>query len=118
MPIATDDSGPAATNVSPKLLGLRQLCDDFDIKWHWRHKESTLEGLIKDKQPPVTANETETIVVDGMACNDTNTFTNDSTQGVVAKREIPQDVLDALAYCNSYHRANTARIKEYIESIL
>ena len=113
----TDDSGVAAMSVSAKLLGLRQLCDDFGIKWHWRHKESTLEGMIKDKAPPVTANENETIVVDGMVMADTNTFINDGAQAVVVKRSIPQDVLDALDYCNGYHRGNTKRIRAYIDEI-
>ena len=104
MPTATDDSGPAAVSVSPSLLGLRQTCDRMDIKWHWRHKESTLEGMINDKEAKV---EIISIQASGP-----------STEHQQEQRSIPQDVLDALDYCNSYHRANTARIKEYIESIL
>ena len=34
------------------------------------------------------------------------------------KRSIPQDVLDALEYCGCYHKANTSRIREYMESLL
>ena len=112
MPIATDDSGPAATVISPKLLGLRQACDSMDIKWHWRHKESTLEGLLLE------AGDAET--VDAALMKQTKTIDQIDTSShadVREKRSIPQDVLDALAYCNSYHRANTAIIKEYIERI-
>ena len=93
----TDDSGVAAMSVSARLLELRQTCDSMDIKWHWKHKESSLEKLINIEPAEVAeaAPEPER-----------------------EQRSIPQDVLDALDYCGSYHRGNTARIREYIESIL
>jgi len=73
------------------------MCDSMDIKWHWKHKESSLEKLINIEPEEVTeaAPEPER-----------------------EQRSIPQDVLDALDYCNGYHRGNTKRIREYIESIL
>ncbi len=109
--LVMDDSGPAATSVSPRLLHLRQTCDSMDIKWHWKHKESSLEKLINDR-------EAEEAPVERMTATKVKASIEDVTEALREKRSIPQDVLDALAYCNSYHRANTARIKEYIESIL
>ena len=113
MPTATDDSGPAAMSVSEKLAFLRSDCDRVGIKWHWRHKQSTLEGMIRDYVAAMP-DKTETVSA--------NTPAGESNLMEIAppaeKRHIPQDVLDALDYCNGYHRGNTKRIREYIESIL
>ncbi len=104
----TDDSGVAAMSVSRKLLALRQTCDSMDIKWHWRNKESTLEKLINENVDPVfTAHVIDHVKVAEAV-----------SEPIREKRSIPQDVLDALDYCNGYHRGNTKRIREYIESIL
>ncbi len=102
MPTATSDSGPSATVVSPKLLELRQTCDRMDIKWHWRHKESTLEGYIA---------QFDEMKVTGPK------ITEAAPEPEREQRPIPQDVLDALAYCNGYHRGNTKRIRAYIDEI-
>ena len=110
MPIATDDSGPAATNVSKRLAALRRDCDLMNIKWHWRHKESTLEGMISEMADVAPAER--------MTATKVKSSIEDVTEALREQRSIPQDVLDALDYCGSYHRGNTARIREYIESIL
>ncbi len=113
--LVMDDSGPAASSVSPRLLELRQMCDRMDIKWHWKHKESSLEKLIKENVDPVFTAQVVKPISANTPADESNLM---EVAPPVEQRSIPQDVLDALAYCNSYHRANTARIKEYIESIL
>ena len=105
MPTAT------AVKVSPRLLELRQACDRVDIKWHWRHKESTLEELIaKNVEFTVPAPACQ---VDALPNTDVSTF----PERVREKRHIPQDVLGALEYCDGYHRGNTKCIRAYIEEI-
>ena len=103
---------PTATaSVSPRLLELRQTCDRVDIKWHWRHKESTLEELIAKNvvfTVPAPADQ-----VDPLSHSDVATF----PERVREKRHMPQDVKDALAYCDGYHRGNTKCIRAYIEEI-
>ncbi len=107
----TDDSGTAAMSVSAKLLALRQDCDRMDIKWHWRHKESTLEELIKEKKPSLEIKATS----DNFVLH--TTVTPEAPESEREKRHVPQDVLDALAYCDGYHRGNTKCIRAYIEEI-
>jgi len=103
----TDDSGVAAMSVSARLLELRQTCDSMDIKWHWKHKESSLEKLINIESVEVADQ------ADPYSHADVAAF----PERVREKREVPQDVLDALAYCDGYHRGNTKRIRAYIEEL-
>ena len=99
-----------AVSVSPELLELRQACDSKDIKWHWRHKESTLEGLIKDCASVMPENTPfEEVAEAAIRAGEMVT---------PEKRHIPQDVLSALEYCDGYHRGNTKCIRAYIEEIL
>ncbi len=98
-----------AVSVSPELFGLRQTCDSMNIKWHWKHKESSLETLIKEKTVPGTI---ENFAVDVIKP------ATEVAEPEREKRHIPQDVLSALEYCDGYHRGNTRRIREYIESLL
>ena len=114
-----DDSGTAAVMVSPELKELRATCDRLDIKWHHRHKESTLRtrinGAVENELEPEDRNP------DG-------NYTAPDPEAIKhpkkpkpkprPKRFIPQDVEEALDYCGSYHRGNTRRIREFIESIL
>ena len=102
MPTATDDSGPAAMVVTNRLAELRKTCDRMDIKWHWRHKESTLTDMVA--QAIVTA----PIVHEAV---------ESAPELARERREIPQDVKEALDYCDGYHRGNTKRIRAYIEEI-
>jgi hypothetical protein len=79
------------------------------IRWHHKHKVSSLEGLIKEKMDVAPANENvENIVVK---------IVEPASEPAREKREIPQDVLSALEYCDSYHRGNTKCIRAYIEEI-
>jgi hypothetical protein len=83
-----------------------------NIKWHWRHKESTLEELIAKNVEftvPAPADQVDTLSDTDMAV---------FSERVREKRHIPQDVKDALEYCDGYHRGNTKRIRAYIEEIL
>ena len=107
--LVMDDSGPAATSVSPRLLELRQTCDAMGIKWHWRNKKEKLEGYIAT----CTAFAKEANQVNPLSDSDVVAF----PERVREQRPIPQYVLDALDYCGSYHRGNTKLIREYIESI-
>ena len=109
MPTATDDSGTAAMSVSEHLRNLRAMCDSMNIKWHWRHKESTLERMIEDKRGGTLVNVSAEEVTDAVI--------HAGEIATPVKREVPQDVLDALDYCNGYHRGNTKCIRAYIEEI-
>ena len=137
----TDDSGPAAMSVSDHLAFLRSECSRMDIKWHPRHKESTLEGMIAKcaAMPNATRVSTEsafTMEVEDLVIKENvdpvftaqvvkpisaNTPADESNLMEVAppveQRSIPQDVLDALDYCNGYHRGNTKCIRAYIDEI-
>ncbi len=110
MPTAT------AVNVPPRLLGLRQTCDSMNIKWHWKHKESSLEELIKRKAAPVSGLQAMGEAVDKVMTDVVEEVVT-AAEPEREKREIPQDVLDALDYCNGYHRGNTKCIRAYIDEI-
>ena len=112
----TDDSGTAAMNVSAKLLALRQACDRMGIKWHWKHKESSLEELIRRKAAPVSGLQAMGEAVDKVMTDVVDEVIT-TMEPEREKRHVPQDVLDALAYCDGYHRGNTKCIREYIEEI-
>ena len=97
--------------VVGSIVELRRTCDDMGIRWHHKHKVSSLEGLIKEKMAEAPAEPNQ---VDPLCDSDMSRFPERARE----KRHIPQDVLSALEYCDGYHRGNTRRIREYIESLL
>ena len=112
-----DDSGTAAVMVSPELKDLRASCDRLDIKWHHRHKEETLRLKIQECNIGTSTNTVEDCTFE----NDAQAIKHGPKKPKPKprpKRFIPQDVEEALDYCGSYHRGNTRRIREFIESIL
>ena len=97
-------------SIPERLGSLRRSCDNMGIKWHPRHKESTLEALVKEKtvRGTVTFGTAKTVVTEAAPV---------APEPEREQRPIPQDVLDALDYCNGYHRGNTKCIRAYIDEI-
>lgn len=110
--VIEDDSGTAAMKISPELQNLRGTCDRMDIKWHWRHKASSLIKMIKEVERTansrMTAEKTIALGSNGEP---------DSTS-LKPVTEIPADVRAALDYMYAYKRANAKLVEAFIESLL
>ncbi len=109
----TDDSRAADVSVTQELQDLRHTCDRLDIKWHWRHKATSLLKMIKEREEadnPVLA-----VVSDE---GSTVTATVNSGTVAVRPRTIPANVEGALEYMMSYKRANARLVRSFIESLL
>ena len=109
----TDDSGAAAVSVTQELQDLRHACDRLDIKWHWRHKATSLIRMIQDNEDQ--AKPQNTVEVELIAVADNGAPDSTSIKPV---RQIPHDVESALEYMMSYKRANAKLVRSFIESLL